>query len=169
MAPRSTSTSTDDDVVVGVVRAPHGVRGEVRVEPLTDRFEERFRAGSRLQSEIGSVTIASIRGTADAPIVRFEGISDRAAADRLRGDLRISRDEARKGGGHLWADLVGMRVFTPDGAALGEVHEVLRAGGAEVLVVRDGSREVLLPALESVIREIDAPARRIVAVPQEEA
>lgn len=173
MASRSISTSTerdDDEVVVGVVRAPHGLRGEVRIEPLTDRSEVRFRAGSRLLSAIGEVVVASVRGTADEPIVRFEGIEDRAAAQKLRGELRVPRREARGGGGWLWGDLIAMQVVTPDGVELGSVREVIRAGGADVLVVvaLDG-REILLPAIESVIREVDGGSRRIVAIPQEEA
>ncbi len=168
MARRSNSRSTDSDdaIVVGVVRGPHGITGEVRVEPLTDRFDERFHVGSTLESVSGPVTIAAIRGTIDSPIVRFEGVDDRAGAERLRGELRVSRAEARAGEGHLWADLIGKRVVTPDGAVLGEVHDVLRAGGADVLVVQ-GEKEILLPMLESVIREIGADT--IVAVPQEEA
>jgi 16S rRNA processing protein RimM len=158
MAPRSTSRSTDD-IVVGVVRAPHGVKGEVKVEPLTDRLEERFRVGSVLGSAIGPVTIRSVRGRL---IVGFEGIDDRDAAERLRGELSVSREEARKGGGYLWADLIGKKVVTPEGRALGEVTDVLRAGGADVLVVG----ELMLPMLESVVREI---GEEIVAVPQEEA
>jgi len=142
------------------------MKGEVRVEPLTDRFDERFRVGSRLLSAIGPVTVAALRGTDAAPIVRFEGVDDREAAERLRGELHVSREEARAGGGHLWADLIGKAVVTPEGARLGEVRDVLRAGGADVLVVQ-GDREILLPMLESVIREIGADA--IVAVPQEEA
>ncbi len=174
MARGSTSRSTKSirrptDIVVGLVRAPHGVKGEVRVEPLTDRFEERFRVGARLESEVGPVTIASVRGTSEGPIVRFEGIDDRSTADGLRGELRVSGAEARAGEGYLWSDLIGMHVVTPDGVLLGEVTEVLRAGGADVLVVRDGEREILLPTLESVIREVDRAGRRIVAVPQEEA
>ena len=166
MARRSSSISTDDDVVVvGVVRGAHGLNGEVRVEPLTDRFEQRFRVGSRLLSAVGPVTIASVRGTDAGPIVRFEGIDDRGGAERLRGDLRVPRADARSKDAYLWADLIGKRVVTPDGRELGEVAEVLRAGGADVLVVR-GEEEILLPMLESVIREI---GERIVAVPQEEA
>ncbi len=169
-AAASIGPSTDpSDVVVGIVRGPHGVRGEVRIQPLTDRFAQRFGVGARLESAAGPLIVASVRGTGDEPIVAFEGIADRDAAERLRGELRISRTEARTGVGHLWADLVGMRVVTPDGAPLGEVSEVLRAGGADVLVVRDGSREVLLPAIDTVVREIDPRERRIVAVPQEEA
>lgn len=169
MAPRSTSRSTDepsDDIVVGVVRSAHGVKGEVRVEPLTDRFEQRFRVGARLLSVAGPVTIVGMRGTASDPIVRFEGVVDRDGAERLRGDLRITREEARSGEGHLWADLIGKRVVTPGGAVLGEVRDVIRAGGADVLVVQ-GEREIMLPMLESVVREIGPEA--IVAVPQEEA
>jgi 16S rRNA processing protein RimM len=168
---KSIERPTDrDDVVVGVVRAPHGIRGEVRVEPTTDRSAERFRAGSRLLSDGGPLTIASVRGTADAPIVRFEGVDGRNAAAALRDrELRVPRADARRAGEHLWDDLVGMSVATPEGLVIGEVREILRAGGTDVLVVRDGEREVLLPALESVIRDVDPVARRIVAVPQEEA
>lgn len=162
MARRSTSRSTDEDIVVGVVRAPHGVKGEVKVEPLTDRFEERFRVGSRLLSAAGPVTVASVRGDPAGPIVRFEGSDDRGAAERLRGELRVERAEARKGEGYLWADLIGKSVVTPDGKPLGTVTDVLRAGGADVLVVGD----LMLPMLESVVREI---GEVIVAVPQEEA
>ena len=157
MAPRSTSRSTD--IVVGVVRAPHGVKGEVKVEPLTDRPEERFRVGSTLLSAIGPVTVSGVRGSL---IVAFEGITDRDAAERLRGELKVTREEARKGEGYLWADLIGKRVVTPEGKELGHVTDVLRAGGADVLVVGD----LMLPMLESVVREIGDD---IVAVPQEEA
>ena len=164
MGPRSSSRSTE--IVVGRVRAPHGVKGEVRVEPLTDRFEERFRAGAVLRSVAGLVTIDAVRGTAADPIVHFAGIDDRAAAERLRGDLTVSREDARREGEHLWDDLIGLRVVTPEGVPLGEVRDVIRAGGADVLVVA-GEREVLLPMIGSVIRSIASDG--IVAVPQEEA
>lgn len=164
MGPRSTSRSTSvdqrsTDIVVGVVRGPHGLKGEVKVEPLTDRPEERFRVGSTLLSAIGPVTVAGVRGSL---IVSFEGITDRDAAERLRGELTVTREEARKGDGYLWADLIGKRVVTPEGRELGTVTDVLRAGGADVLVVG----ELMLPMLESVVREI---GDEIVAVPQEEA
>jgi 16S rRNA processing protein RimM len=176
MAPRSTSRSTDDPpepgVVVGVVRAPHGVRGEVRVEPRTDVFAERFRAGSRLDCDgIGELTVSGVRGTEAQPIVRFAGYEDRSAAERLRDRaLRVAKEEARRAarGAYLWDDLIGMRVVTPGGTSLGVVEDVIRAGETDVLVAREGERETLLPALESVIREVDLDAKRIVAVPQEE-
>ena len=172
MEQRSTSKSTDpDDPIVGVVGAPHGVRGEVKVHPRTD-IADRFRKGSRLLCDgVGELVVAAVRG-ADVPIVRFEGLTTRNDAERLRGrNLRVSRAEARRAAkdAYLWADLLGLRAETPEGTALGVVSEVLRAGETDVLVVRaDGSREeLMLPAIASVIREVDIPGGRIVVVPQE--
>jgi 16S rRNA processing protein RimM len=148
------------------------VRGEVRIDPRTD-VSERFRAGAILECDgIGALTVASVRGGAAKPIVRFEGYGSRPAADALRGRfLRVARDESRRAakGSYLWADLLGARVESPDGVLLGTVRDVLRAGENDVLVVTDETgRELLLPTLESVVKSVDVAAGRIVAVPQEE-
>jgi 16S rRNA processing protein RimM len=173
MGPRSTSKSiSTDDPIVGVVGAPHGVRGEVKVHPRTD-VADRFRKGSRLLCDgLGELVIASVRGAADVPIVRFEGHKTRTDAEGIRGRLlRVSRAEARRAtrGGYLWADLLGLQAETPEGKPLGRVSEVVRAGETDVLVVRaEGSREeLLLPAIASVVREVDMVGGRIVVVPQE--
>ena len=173
MGPRSTSKSINaDDPIVGVVGAPHGVRGEVKVHPRTD-VADRFRKGSRLLCDgVGELVVASVRGAADVPIVRFEGHDTRTDAERVRGrNLRVPRAEARRAakGGYLWADLLGLRAESPDGTALGMVSEVIRAGETDVLVVRaEGSREEqLFPAIASVVREVDIAGGRIVVMPQE--
>src|SRR5205814_2748468 len=163
---------SNDDPIVGVVGAPHGVRGEVKVQPRTD-IADRFRKGSRLLCDgMGELVVASVRGAADVPIVRFEGVTTRDHAERIRGrNLRVPRAEARRAAkdAYLWADLLGLRAETPDGTALGLVSEVLRAGETDVLVVRaEGSREELMfPAIASVVREVDIPGGRVVVVPQE--
>jgi 16S rRNA processing protein RimM len=173
MEQRSTSKSTEtDDPIVGVVGAPHGVRGEVKVRPRTD-VADRFRKGSRLLCDgVGELVIASVRGSADVPIVRFEGLATRSDAERIRGrTLRVSRAEARRAAkdAYLWGDLLGLRAETLDGRPLGVVREVIRAGETDVLVVRDESsrEELLFPAIASVIREVDVAGGRIVVVPQE--
>jgi len=173
MGPRSTSRSISDDaLVVGLILGPHGIRGEVRVDPRTD-VADRFRAGAVLQcDDVGPLTVAAVRGDSAKPIVRFEGYDTREAAESLRRRfLRVARAESRRAtlGAYLWADLLGARVETPEGATLGTVRELLRAGENDVLVIADESgRERLLPMLESVVKVVDADAGRIVAVPQEE-
>ncbi len=174
MGPRSTSRSISDDaLVVGFVLGPHGVRGEVRIDPRTD-VADRFRAGAVLQcDDIGPLTVAAVRGESAKPIVRFEGYDTREAAESLRRRfLRVARSESRRAtaGAYLWADLLDARVETPDGATLGVVRELLRAGENDVLVISDESgRERLLPMLESVVKVVDVEAGRIVAVPQDDA
>ncbi len=174
MGPRSTSRSISDDaLVVGFILGPHGVRGEVRIDPRTD-IADRFRAGAVLQcDDIGPLTVATVRGEVAKPIVLFEGYDSRVAAESLRRRfLRVARSESRRAttGGFLWADIVGAQVETPDGTQLGTVRDMLRAGENDVLVVADESgRERLLPMLESVVKVVDIDGGRIVAVPQEEA
>jgi 16S rRNA processing protein RimM len=174
MGPRSTSRSISDDaLVVGFVLGPHGVRGEVRVDPRTD-VADRFRAGAVLQcDDVGPLTVAAVRGESAKPIVHFEGYDTREAAESLgRRFLRVARSESRRAtaGAYLWADLLDARVETPEGATLGVVRELLRAGENDVLVIADESgRERLLPMLESVVKVVDVEAGRIVAVPQDDA
>lgn len=175
MAPRSTSRSIsggDDTLVVAQIRGPHGVRGEVRLDPRSD-VPGRFAPGATLDCEgVGLLTISSLRGPADQPIVGFEGYGSRDAALTLRDKyLRVSREVSRQSispGKLLWADLVGLAVQTPDGAPLGTVRDLIRAGAADVLVVDNEGKELLLPMIDTVVRSVDVPGGRIVVTPQEE-
>ena len=161
-----------EGLIVGLIRAPHGVRGEVNVDPRTD-VPDRFRPGVTLHCDgIGPLRVTAVRGLAGRPVVRFDGYATRPQAEVLQGRfLRVSRDEARAaaGGAYLWADLLGLQAQAPDGTLIGELREVLRAGETDVLVIRriEGG-DLLVPALASVVREVDLAARRIVIVPQEE-
>jgi 16S rRNA processing protein RimM len=174
MGQRSTSRSISGDaLVVGLILGPHGVRGEVRIDPRTD-VADRFRVGAVLEcDDVGPLTVAGLRGEAAKPIVHFAGYDTREAAETLRRRfLRVARSESRRAtpGAYLWADLIGARVETPEGEPLGAVRDLLRAGENDVLVVADESGgERLLPMLDSVVKLVDASAGRIVAVPQEEA
>ena len=175
MAPRSTSRSidgADDSLVVAEIRGPHGVRGEVRLDPRSD-VKDRFTPGATMACDgIGPLKIRSRRGPAEQPIVAFEGYQTREQAETLKHRfLRVTRAEARRAvgkGATLWADLVGLAVVTPEGDPLGTVSEVLRAGGADVLVVKTEAGERLLPMIDTVVRTVDPAAGRIVATPLED-
>ena len=173
MAPRSTSRSisSGDALVVGQIHGPHGIRGEVRVEPRTD-VASRFKKGAVLDcDDIGPLTIESVRGEPTSRVIRFAGYETREAAETLKGRfLRVSREESRRAikGAFLWADLVGLAVVSEDGADLGVVRDLLRAGSHDVLVVADAAgTETLHPMIDSVVRSVDLDARRIVIRPQE--
>jgi 16S rRNA processing protein RimM len=172
MGPRSTSRSISDGLVVGVIKTPHGVRGEVTIDPRSD-VPDRFRVGATLDCDgLGPLTIRSIRGTARVPIVGFEGYASRPEAEPLRGRfLRVGLDEARRAtkGRYLWADLVGLRAEAPDGEPIGSISDIIRAGETDVFVVRRAQGgELLVPAIASVVREVDLAGGRVVIAPQEE-
>ncbi|HYY54304.1 MAG TPA: ribosome maturation factor RimM [Candidatus Dormibacteraeota bacterium] len=155
-----------------MIRGAHGVRGEVRVAPDTDN-PARFVVGRVVEVEgLGERAIRSVRGVKGELIVALEGVEDRDAAERLRGrELRVPIEDARsETPGYLWADLVGMDVVDESGNALGVLVEVLRPGGDnDVFVVRTADdRELLLPAIDSVVLAIDVAGRRMVVRPQDE-
>ena len=158
--------------MVGVIKTPHGVHGEVTIDPRSD-VPGRFHVGAVLDCDgLGPLTIVSLRGAPDKPIVGFAGYADRPDAEPLRGrSLRVTRAEARQAtkGSYLWADLLGLRAETPTGDVIGTVQDVLRAGETDVLVIaRATGGELLVPAIASVVRAVDLAAGLIVVVPQQE-
>ncbi len=153
-------------LVVCLVRGLHGLRGAVRVEVLTDD-PARFAVGSVLHPEGASETLTVTWAQQDGPglLVRFGEVSDRTAAEALRG--RYLEADAPRGalpsGAYYWHEVVGSHVTTTDGRDLGSVRDVFRAGGGEVFVVDGGSwGEVMIPAVGAVVREFVPADGRIV-------
>jgi 16S rRNA processing protein RimM len=171
----------DDLVLVGTIERPHGLRGEVVVNPLTDFGAERFVAGATLTTAPGgqtpdgsaSLRIQDVRWHKGRPLVRFDGIETVEAADALRGRglwIAASARPPLDRGLFYETDLVGCRVDTvggPDapGATVGTVQRVDGAPGASVLVIETPEGEVLVPLADEICRVIDPDARRIVIDP----
>jgi 16S rRNA processing protein RimM len=174
-------TGPDDPVLVGTIERPHGLRGEVVVNPLTDFAIERFVAGATLataragQTPDGSTSlrIADVRWHKDRPLVLFEGIESVEAAESLRGQglwIAASARPALEPGLFYETDLVGCLVETVggldgSGTAVGTVQRVDGAPGASVLVIEAPQGEVLVPLADEICRVIDPAARRIVIDP----
>jgi 16S rRNA processing protein RimM len=155
-------TSPDGDaeerVAVGRANAPWGVRGHVKVTPLTDN-PERLAAGSVVFVAGIERRIVDVRRPSGYPVVQFEGVVDREGAESLR-DALIEIDEADlptlPEGEYYVHDLVGLRVVTTSGDEIGTLEEVLQTGSNDVyLVKRPGQKDVLIPAIDGVVIEVD--------------
>lgn len=151
-------------VVVGRIGAPVGLRGAVRVWSYTVPPEalldyRTLQAGSVPNGRVMQVQAGEIRGR--SLVLQFAGVTDRDAAARLNGtDLAVERRQLPPlpDGEFYWADLEGLAVVTLDGQALGTVATLMETGANDVLVVRDGPRERLIPYLrDSVVRQVDLP------------
>jgi 16S rRNA processing protein RimM len=155
---------TSPRLVVALVRGLRGLRGQVRVELLTDRPEDRFTVGACLYLEgtAESLTIADALPVADGPgwWLTFREIGDREAADRLR-DVYLEidvPDEPREDGRWFFHELEGLAVRSGAGEELGTVVDIYRAGGAEVFVVRGPRGELDIPGVKGIVLDL-APGR----------
>jgi 16S rRNA processing protein RimM len=156
--------------VVGLVRGVQGLRGVVRVEVLTDD-PARFEPGSVLHVE-GSdapLTVREVRTDGPGLLVAFDEVADRTAADSLRNKYLEGETGAGQPlpeGAHYWHEVIGSTVSTTTGEVLGEISDVFRVGESEIYTVNGPRGEILVPAIESVVKEL-APAEKRVVVDAE--
>jgi 16S rRNA processing protein RimM len=150
-------------VAVARVLGAKGLAGAVRIESLTDH-PERLTAGEPLwlEGEAEPRRILESAWGGRVPVLRLEGVSDRAAAERLAGRFLEAPPTPLSPGAFYWHQLVGLSVADEAGAELGELVEVFRAGENEVYRIEGPAGELLVPALRDVVRSIDLGARRMV-------
>jgi 16S rRNA processing protein RimM len=158
-------------LVVGRVLRPHGVRGELRVEIITG-FPERlgqhdhfYLAHPDSPEEVQRYPAEEMRLHKDSLLLKLAGCDDRDAAELLRDMLvQVPLEEAvpLDEGEYYHFQIVGVQVETESGEQLGQVVEVLETGANDVYLVRGPRGEVLLPAIEDVVRELDLEAKRMV-------
>ncbi len=149
-------------VTVGAVLRAHGLRGEVLVDADSEN-PDRFRKGSRLFADVGGrvrrLEVASSRPHRGRQLVRFADVTDRDAAEALRGALlEVPEDQVpvAEDGTFYYFQLVGCRVVDRRLGELGEVAAVVEDGGGVLLEVaaRDGA-SVLVPFAGALLPEID--------------
>ena len=159
----------EEMVLVGRVARPHGIRGDVVVNPETDFAAERFAVGAVLWAQVAGVVeqVTVVRAALGGrrPVVGFEGASGVADAERLAGvELRVPEDVLAKlePGAYYLHQLVGCRVETTAGEPIGEVVRVEGGAGASLLAVAGPDGEVLIPFAISLCPTIDVERRLVV-------
>lgn len=158
--------SAEDLVLMAVVGAPHGVKGEVRVRSHTS--DPLSIAGyGPLRSRDGRVfQIVHARPQKTVLVVRFKGVSDRTAAEALNGtELFVEKsalgepDEDE----FFHADLVGLEVSDTTGAALGRVVALHDFGAGDIVEIgRHGNRTVMIPFTRAAVPVVDIKTRKLV-------
>jgi 16S rRNA processing protein RimM len=162
-------------VALGKVVGAHGVRGELRVVAYSgslEALEGKDRVFLRLPG--GALRPHGLRGVKPHKggfLVRLAGINDRDTARALAGsELALPEAELPPlaDDEFYWFQLVGLEVETTSGARLGRVGEIMATGAADVLVVqREGSGELLIPATPEVVKRVSLAEGRMVIEPPE--
>ena len=149
-------------LIIGEIVKAQGIKGEVKVRPVTDDPSRFGRLGAVL---VGGCPLklrsASVRG--DFVYIAFEGITDRNAAETLVGKkIEIDRSQARRTGEdeYFIVDLVGCKVLLSDGKLLGTLTAVDNYGSADIFTV-EGERTVRFPFLKRLKLAFDGQARTI--------
>jgi 16S rRNA processing protein RimM len=163
---------SDELVAVGRIGAARGVRGELFVEPWTDAPEERFAPGATLLTRRdGTLTVAAASRAGGKQVVRFEGVTDRPAAERLRHvELFVpaaARPPLADPDEFYDSDLVGLAVEHVDGSTLGTVRSVTHSAASPYLVVDVAGRECLVPFVAAIVPTVDVAGGRVVVDPPE--
>ena len=160
----SVPDASNERIVIGRVGAAHGIRGELRVIPLTD-FPERFAALREVMVGDELLHIESVKPQGKNFLMRFREYTVREDAQKLTGRLlTVARAEAAPldEGEYYVFDIVGLTVYDEEDNELGTVENVLRTGSNDVYAVRsEDGREILIPALRKVVRTIDVPNGRM--------
>ena len=158
-----------DHVLIGKIVGAHGVKGTSKVRSYADS-PSLFKPGEALlaRNETSGSTehleINWVKPHTGAVLISFRGVSDRNQAEALIGsELFIAKDKlpALDEDVHYWFDLIGIEVYTIEGDHLGRIESIIETGSNDVYVVKDGSTEVLIPALGSVVLNIDTEHNRM--------
>lgn len=160
------SPATGKRVALAAVAGAHGVKGELRLKLFADSVESLARH-SRLYVGERELVLKDIKDGGKTAIARFEGVSDRTAAEALRGQLiEIDRDALPplEEGEYYHADLIGLPCVDATGAALGIVVSVENFGAGDLLEVeRQNGKRSLIPFREPIAR---LEAERVILDPE---
>ena len=154
---------------IGWILRPQGVKGELKVQPLTDdpgRFRRLEKVWVETDGQYQPHTPRGVSVRADGVYLTLEGIESRNAAEALRGRyLCVDRAHAVKlpKGRYFVCDLLGCAVEDSGGKVLGKLSDILQNGPVDVYVVRTPQGgQILFPALKRLLSSVDIESRRIV-------
>ena len=157
----------DKLIIIGKITGAHGVRGEVKVFPLTDdprrflKLKECFICGQNFEKP-EDITCHSARLDRGNVLVKFENVADRDKAELLRGRfIAVSRENAvkLKQGSYFIADLKGLTVIDDDRGDLGTVVDCFETGSQFTLEIkRDKRKNLMVPFVKVYCYEVDIEA-----------
>jgi 16S rRNA processing protein RimM len=161
----------NDPVLMAVIGAPHGVKGELRVRSFTGDPMALGDYGALVAGDGRRFTVAAIRPQKDVVVVRFAEVADRTAAEALTGtELFVDRSALPAGldqDEFYVADLVGLAVEDLEGRSLGRVSAVHNFGGGDIVeIVGEGRGTVMVPFTVAAVPAVDLKAGRLVVDPQ---
>ena len=150
--------------------APHGIRGELKCRIVTDFPKQRFKRGNTLLLDGAAHVVQAGRIQGQVVLLKLADVADRDVAETFRGkDVLIRTEDAISlpSGEFYWHQVIGLDVVDATSqSSLGRVSDILETGANDVYVVKTSSgRELLIPAIKDVVKDIDPGLGRILVEP----
>ena len=153
---------------IGQIVNHFGIKGMVKVNPFTDdisKFEELKTILLEQNKKLIEVQIEEVKYSKNQVLLKLKGINTVEDAEKYRGCyLKIARKDAKKlpKDTYFIADLIGTTVYTEEGVLLGKVQDIYNSGASDIYVVKDDNdKQILLPAINEVIKDIDIEQEKI--------
>lgn len=153
---------------IGQIVNTNGLKGIVKVKPFTDdikEFETFENIYIQKKDELIEFKIESVRFAKNMVFLKLQGIDDINEAEKLRNlYIKISRDALPKlpENSYYIVDLLQCEVVTIEGETLGKMDDVFNTGSNDVYVVKnEDGKQILLPAIKEVIKNVDIPNKKI--------
>jgi len=156
-------------LAIGEIVRPQGVRGEIKVRPLTNDPQRFFDLNQVRVGEGAEKQIHCLRVQDGYVYVRIQDVYSREAAEELRGALLfVRREEAISlpPDTEFICDLMGCEATDTEGAAHGRLVDVLQTGGVDVYTFRSDAGDLMVPALKKTILEVDVTNKRMLLCAQ---
>jgi len=153
---------------IGQIVNTNGLKGMLKIKPFTDdikEFEEFKTIYIQKKAELVEFKIQMVRYVKNMVLLKLEGIDDIDEAEKYRNlYLKVERSKMPKlpEDTYYVVDLIDCEVITIDGETLGKVDDVFSTGSNDVYVVKNElGKQILLPAIGEVVKEVDIPNKKI--------
>ena len=157
-----------DFLLIGKIVGAHGIKGNCKIRSYAESSTV-FQPGGKIRlitssGQESTYEINWIKPHSKVDLLSLKGVETRHQAEALIGaELFIEKEKLPEldDGSYYWYDLIGMDVFTTDTAYLGRIERIIQTGSNDVYVVKNDTDEILIPALASVVIDIDVEHKRM--------
>jgi 16S rRNA processing protein RimM len=156
-----------DFLLIGKVAKPHGLHGQVKVQSYGSSHESFF-AGRKVYlsqgQEMRELVLSEVKVRPRSLFLNFQGVDNRQQAEGLSGaSLYIEKKDLKTlpEGEYYWYQLIGSRVYNDQGRFLGIMEGIFPTPAHDIWVIRDGKKELLLPAVEDFVASVNIPQGEI--------
>ena len=166
--------SPENLLLIGKVLRPHGVHGLLRIWSYAQSEESFLNAGTVFlkpgTGETCEHEVLSVSPHKNVFLMKLKGLRSFYEAEKFReSEILIRKDSLDNGDDqeYFWYELIGLEVYLDTGVYIGTIKHILPIGSNDIYVVREGEKEVLIPATHDVVKEIDLADNKMIITEME--